>query len=123
MLTGQLVSLPLIEYFTSPVLQRSLHLGILSAFHLGVCELVLWMLFNVDQDPKCIFGHSTGCLLCPPLEKEKKKDVFCRTLPLNLFCCQYLLRCQMTRLNRSKEFGIVTNFTSCPICLSLTAVG
>ena len=46
----------------------------------------------------------------PPLEKEKKKDVFCRTLPLNLFCCQYLLRCQMIRLNRSKEsqyiFGV-----------------
>ena len=56
------------------------------------------------------------------LRGRRRRMFFCRTLPLNLFCCQYLLRCQMTRLNRSKEFGIVLNFTSCRICLSLTAV-
>ena len=56
--------------------------------------------------------------ICCCFEKEKKKDVFCRTLPLNLFCCQNLLQCQIPSLNRSKEsqyiFGDCNKFHFMP---------
>ena len=54
----------------------------------------------------------------PPLRRRRRRMLFCRTFPLNLFCCQYLLRCQIPSLNRSKEsqyiFGDCNKFHFMP---------
>ena len=52
----------------------------------------------------------------PPLRRRRRRMFF--LLPLKLFCCQYLLRCQIPSLNRSKEsqyiFGDCNKFHFMP---------
>ena len=52
----------------------------------------------------------------PPLRRRRRRMFFLS--PLKLFCCQYLLRCQIPSLNRSKEsqyiFGDCNKFHFMP---------